>query len=111
METQQKVNAERPTSDSSAWLAGAPEVLPGHRRNYLVTVQGQNGRLYVRTAYYAQNFWLPWYDSYASDNDESEGKHWTGWMDDIVDTCGDDLTVPLEGTVIGYMALPAPTND
>lgn len=111
-----KVNVNDPenvTQDAvgfTGWLAGAPEVPPGHRRNYLVTVQGQNGRRYVRTAHYANKQWLGWHEDYVPDGDETEGKYWTGWQEDRCDMHGEEITMNLEGTVIGYMALPAPAN-
>ena len=95
---------------STDWLDGVPEVLPGHRRNYLVTIRGQSGRRYVRTAYYANNQWLDWHEDYVPDDDESEGKYWTGWQEDRCDRHGDEITLALEGTVIGYMPLPTPSN-
>lgn len=111
MESTQNVNTEREALCSTAWLDGVPEVLPGHRRNYLVTVQDQNGQRSVRTAHYANNQWLDWHEDYVPDDDESEGKYWTGWQEDRCDRHGDEITMALEGTVIGYMPLPAPSNE
>jgi len=89
-----------------------PDVAKGKRAQFLVTCRSKyNGKLFVTLAAYCNEYWMEWSDSCDpadDDVDENGGKHWTGWMDDRLDTCGDEVSWDFEHDVIAWMPLPAP---
>jgi hypothetical protein len=72
-----------------------------------VTVEYGNGKRSVYTARYANEEWAEFHPDYEGDDIDSEGgKKWTGWLEDMRDTYGDDVFRDIEGTVVAWMPMP-----
>lgn len=94
------------------WLGGIPEVPEGKSKVFIVAVEWPNGKRSVRTARYMNCCWLEWHPNYMGDDiDDEGGKKHTGWQDDRLDECGDEVAMELEGKVVAWMALPLPPNE
>lgn len=97
------------------WIpTGTPPVLKGHRETYLVTVEQKNGERGVTTAVFANEYWMEWSDYACPPDDEiddNNGKKWSGWMVDAVDSCGDDISLSFTGNVVAWMRFPEPWKE
>jgi hypothetical protein len=102
------------TATELRWIPAdqLPDVLPGHMRRFLVTIESEPNRSRrVEMAHYANNHWLECDASYAGDDiDDDGGKRWTGWMQDAFDACGDMLSMKVNGNVVAWAEVPNPAE-